>query len=91
MLDLAAELIEDRQCASRGGGSPPMSPSSLPCRAGVVEPPTGHSTKTAPLAVTFGASAVSTFGGTVLISMNSLPVTPADKQARSSVIDRVDR
>ena len=49
-------------------------------RAGVVEPPTGHSTKAAPLARTFGASSLGTFGGTVLISMKSLPlVLPASR------------
>ena len=42
------------------------------------EPPTGHSTKVAPLARTCGASVVSTLGGTVLISMNSLPFTSPD-------------
>ena len=56
-------------------GSAPISPISLPWRAGPVEPPTGHSTKTAPFARTFAASATSVCGCTVLISMKSLPRT----------------
>src|SRR5215831_2303911 len=56
-------------------GSAPMRPMSLPWRAGPVEPPTGHSTKAAPAARTFAASAVSTWGGTVLISTNNLSLT----------------
>ena len=48
---------------------------SWPCRAGPVVPPTGHSTKAAPLARTLAASATSVAGCTVLMSMNSLPTT----------------
>ena len=59
-------------------GSAPISPSNWPLRAGAVEPPTGHSTSAAPLARTLGASSVSTLGATVLISMNSLPLTSPD-------------
>ena len=44
-------------------------------RAGPVVPPTGHSTKAAPLRRTFSASASSVAGCTVLISMKSLPCT----------------
>ena len=59
-------------------GSAPISPSNWPLRAGAVEPPTGHSTSAAPLARTLGARSVSTLGATVLISMNSLPLTSPD-------------
>jgi hypothetical protein len=51
-----------------------MKPNSLPCRAGPVVPPTGHSTKRPPLARTTFASVTGISGRTVLISMNSLPV-----------------
>src|SRR6266481_6703663 len=53
-------------------GSAPMRPLSLPWRAGPVVPPTGHSTKAAPFARTRSASSIPTWGGTVLISTNSL-------------------
>ena len=43
-------------------------------------PPTGHSTKAAPFARTFSASFGATSGGTVLISMNTLPFTSADRR-----------
>ena len=55
--------------------SAPINPINLPCRAGLVEPPTGHSTIAASLARTLAASASSVCGRTVLISMNNLPCT----------------
>ena len=48
-------------------------------RAGPVVPPTGHSTKVAPLARTLSASATSQLPVCmVLMSMNSLPVTATE-------------
>ena len=70
---------------AKSSAVPPATPSSLPSRAGPTVPPTGHSTKTAPLARTFSASATSVSGCTVLISMTSLPLmVPASRPAGPS-------
>ena len=46
-------------------------------RAGTTEPPTGHSTTAAPFSRTARDSALAASERTVLISMNSLPLTSA--------------
>jgi hypothetical protein len=73
-------------CSSTGraramsAASPLTRPSSLPCRAGLTEPPTGASSIAAPFALTFSASEIFTEGNSVLISTNSLPEALPDSR-----------
>ena len=92
MLEPAAELIRGSAWRARHPPAPrpsgraacPAAPARSSRRPGIPRTPR-------PWRAPSARARVSTFGGTVLISMNSLPFTSPDKQTVRPVVDGVDR
>ena len=87
-----------RQSCSRIGfaraasaGSAPINPINLPCRAGPVEPPTGHSTMRGVLGAHLGGQREFGLRPHRAHLDEQLAVHVAGEQPRCAAIDRVDR